>query len=142
MTKFENKYFAKFNFTDNQIKKYHDSARKDLKIAKGAAVAEVKFQFTYNAFIKLGISLIACHGYKVKSRIGHHIKILEQMSEILENRDILAYGNQMRKTRNTELYDGGSTMITSKQSAEYLNFTEKLFISSQEIFKKRLGTLF
>ena len=64
------------------------------------------------------------------------------MAEILGNKDILAYGNQMRKTRNTELYDGGSMMITGKQSVEYLNFTEKLFDSSREIFKKYLGTLF
>lgn len=142
MTKFENKYFVKFNFTGDQIKKYFNSAYKDLRIAKGATVAEVKFQFAYNSFIKLGISLIACHSYKVKSRAGHHIKILEKMAEILENKNVLIYGNQMRKTRNTELYDGGSAMITGKQSAEYLNFTEKMFASAQEIFKKRLGTLF
>lgn len=142
MIRFENNYFARFHFTDDQIKKYLNSARKDLRIAKNSAVAEVKFQFTYNAFIKLGISLIACYGYKVKSRAGHHIKILEKLAEIIGDKDILAYGNQMRKTRNTELYDGGSTMITGKQSAEYLDFTEKLFESSREIFKKRLGTLF
>lgn len=142
MTKFENKYFAKLNFSGDQIKKYLNSARKDFKIAKSAAVAEVKFQFTYNAFIKLGISLIACRGYKVKSRAGYHIKILEKMAEILGNKDVLIYGNQMRKTRNTELYNGGSAMITGKQSVEYLNFAEKLFVSSQEIFKKGLGTMF
>jgi len=142
MIKFENKYFVKLNFTRNQIKRYASSAHRDLGIAKRTNIAEVKFQFTYNALLKLGISLIACHGHKVRSRAGHHIKILEKMSEILGNKDILAYGNQMRKTRNTELYDGGSMMITGKQSAEYLNFTEKMFDSSREIFKKYLGTLF
>ncbi|MEW5907866.1 MAG: hypothetical protein AB1643_01650 [Patescibacteria group bacterium] len=142
MIKFENKYFRKFNFSKNQIRKYLDSAYKDLKIAKNANIAEVKFQFTYNAFIKLGISLIACYGYKVKSRLGHHIKILEKMSEILKNEDVLMYGNEMRKTRNIELYDGGSTIITNKQAKEYLDFIEKIFDLSKGILKKHLGTLF
>jgi hypothetical protein len=142
MIKFENKYFVKLDFTRGQIKKYTDSARKDLAIAKQANIPEVRFQFTYNAFIKLGISLIACHGYKVRSRAGHHIKILEKTAEILENKDLLVYGNQMRKIRNTELYDGGSLMITRKQASEYFVFIEKLFDSSKEIFKKHLGTLF
>lgn len=142
MIKFENKYFRKFGFTKNQIKRYVSSAHKDLKIARSASMAEVKFQFTYNSFIKLGISLIACYGYRVKSRSGHHIKILEKASEILKNKNILMYGNQMRKTRNVELYDGGSAMITDKQSGEYFKFVERTFDSSRKIFKEYLDTLF
>ena len=142
MIKFENKYFRKFGFTKNQIKQYLSSAYKDLKIARSASIAEVEFQFAYNSFIKLGIGLIACYGYRVKSRSGHHIKILEKASEILKDRNILIYGNQMRKTRNTELYDGGSAMITDKQADEYFKFVEKTFDSSRKIFKEYLSTLF
>ncbi|MCK5320180.1 hypothetical protein KAJ61_02210 [Candidatus Parcubacteria bacterium] len=141
MIKFENKHFKKFDFSDSQIKKYLNSAGKDLNIARQSGVEEVKFQFTYNALIKLGIALIACYGYKVSSRHGHHIKIIEKISEILNNENVLIYGNQMRKTRNTELYDGG-IMITKKQADEYYDFTAKLFKKTHEdFFKNRLNAL-
>jgi len=140
MIKFEDKYFKKFNFSKKQVQKYLDSALKDIKIAKEAEIAEVKFQFAYNSFIKLGIALVACHDYRVSSRIGHHTKILEKLSKILGDKDILIYGNEMRKTRNKELYDGG-VIITDKQAEEYLDFILKVYKSSQKFFKGYFNTL-
>ncbi|MCG2701251.1 MAG: hypothetical protein V1825_03625 [Candidatus Falkowbacteria bacterium] len=141
MIKFENNHFKKFDFNDEQIKKYLNSAGKDLNIAKQSYVEEVKFQFAYNALIKLGIALIACYGYRVSSRQGHHIKVIEKISEILKNENVLIYGNQMRKTRNTELYDGG-IMITEKQADDYCNFTAGLFKKTHEdFFKNHLKAL-
>jgi len=140
MIRFEDKYFKKFNFSKKQVQKYLDSALKDLKIAEESEIAEVKFQFAYNCFIKLGIVLIACYGYKVSSRMGHHTKILEKMSKILNTKDVLIHGNEMRKTRNKELYDGG-VIITNKQAAEYLVFISKIYKSSQKFLKRYFNTL-
>jgi hypothetical protein len=142
MIKFENKFFRRFTFSRAQLLGLARSAYKDLKIASGANVSEVKFQFAYNALAKLGIALIACYGYRVKSRVGHHVKILEKMAEILENEDVLAVGNQMRKDRNAELYDGGSRAITSKQAEAYFKFTDEVFGLAKKTIKKHLGTLF
>ncbi|EKE20517.1 MAG: hypothetical protein ACD_7C00542G0002 [uncultured bacterium] len=101
----------------------------------------MRFQFAYNAFLKLGISLMSCYGFKVRSRAGHHIKILEQTALILNDENITAYGNQMRKTRNSELYDG-TMSITKKQTDAYFHFVEKTFKQSEPIFKKHLHSLF
>lgn len=37
------KYFSKFNFTREQVKKYFDNALKDLSIAQKSEIPEVKF---------------------------------------------------------------------------------------------------
>ncbi len=142
MTEFDKKYFKEFNYSKASIYRYLKSARKDLNIAKNSQIPDVIFQFSYNAFIKLGISLVAGHGYKINSRMGHHIKILEKVSEILDDTDIEIYGNSMRKIRNTELYDGGDTLLTKKQAEAYLVFVSKVFSQSDNSFKKTLGTLF
>lgn len=140
MSIFETRYFQKFNFSNKQIEKYFASAHKDIKIAERSRITDVKFLFTYNSFIKLGITLIASYGYKVKSRSGHHVKIIEQMSKILHDEDIEAVGNQMRKTRNTELYDGG-IIITDKQTTSFFLFTKKLFPKINILIKKKLNKL-
>ena len=137
----DQKYFQKFTYSQSQITKYLASARKDLSIAQKTDIEDVRFQFTYNAFIKLGISLISVTGYKVRSRIGHHIKILEQTSSILNDENISAYGNQMRKTRNSELYDGAMS-ITKKQADAYFDFVQQTFQQAEPIFKKYMQTLF
>jgi len=142
MIKFEKKYFRRFNYKRRQIEKYLESAHKDLRIAKASEVPDVKFQFSYNTFIKLGICLIASHGYKVKSKSGHHVKIIEKTAEILNNNNISKHGNRMRKTRNTELYDGGGLLITKKQAGAYFDFVAKVFFRSKKFFKEYLGTLF
>lgn len=137
---FEDKYFKKFKFSKNQIDRFIDSAFKDLNIAKDSNIPEVRFQFAYNSFIKLGIALIACFDYKVSSRSGHHAKVLEKMSEILGEEDILLYGDKMRKSRNMELYDGG-IIITDKQAEEYLYFLKKTYKKAQEFFKEHFKLL-
>lgn len=125
MIKFENSFFEEFKFTKEQIQTYLASAEKDLKIASDSNVPEVLFQFSYNALIKLGITLIAKYGYRAHSKTGHHTKIIEKLAEILNDNEILVIGNLMRKTRNVELYSGGS-VITEKQAKEYLEFCIKI----------------
>lgn len=137
---FEQQYFQKFDFTPKQIEKYLQSARKDLNIAKQTDIPEVKFHFSYNCLIKLGITLISCFGYKLKSRSGHHIKILEKTALILKDKNIDLDGNRMRKTRNTELYDGG-VLISDKQAREYFDFVESVFMKSDKFLKEKLMKL-
>jgi len=139
---FDKKYFSNLNFSQKQIKNYLNSAYKDYNIAKNSNIIEVKFQFSYNSLIKLGIGLISCYNKKVSSKAGHHMKIIEAVSEILDDQDIYAIANQMRKTRNTEMYDGGEIFISEKQINEYLKFVESLFKKSKNIFKEKLNTLF
>lgn len=133
MIKFDNNYFQKFSFTKEQLRTYFASAQKNLKIANESSIPEVIFKFSYDALIKLGITLIAYKGYKVRSVLGHHIKILEAMGKLLKNPDVEAVGNMMRKQRNFDLYDEGF-LISKKQSKEYLEFINEIFNRAEKIF--------
>jgi hypothetical protein len=123
---FENDFFQKLAFTKGQIDQYLHSARHDLGIATDSNIADVTFRFSYDALIKIGITLIASKGYKIRSNAGHHIKILDKTAEILADEDIAIIGNRMRQLRNLNLYDG-SYGVSDKESEEYLNFVKKVF---------------
>ena len=77
MIKFETAYFSKFNFTEEQIAQFLNNALKDLEIAKENIRPEVKFSYSYSAFIKGGIALLAkVWRVKIRSIPGHHVKII------------------------------------------------------------------
>ena len=130
MTKFESDFFQKINFTPFQVNKYLTAAHHDLQIAKQSNLPEVIFDFSYKAFIRYGIALIAEKGYKVRSNLGHHFKIIEKMSEILSNEEIMTYGNRMRQMRNFNFYDEG-TIISEKDAKEYLSFVGGIITRSK-----------
>lgn len=88
----------------------------------------------------IGITLVAFSGYKIKSRTGHHIKILEKLSQIVGNKDIEIIGNKMRKKRNLDLYEGG-IIISSKEAMAYLNFVKEV-INKAEKYLKSQSSLF
>lgn len=130
--KFDKKQFQSFKFSEEEIKQYHQNALKDLKIAQEDDFPEVRFIFSYNALIKCGIVLIAKVGHvKVRSVPGHHKIILEKLSEILKDKEILDVGNVMRSKRNTDFYGGGE-IITEKEADEYLEFVEKVIKEAQK----------
>ncbi|HSV43195.1 MAG TPA: hypothetical protein VLJ10_01445 [Candidatus Bathyarchaeia archaeon] len=126
MIHFENQHFQKLAFTEQQIEQILLSARHDLNIAEESNVPDVVFKFSYDALIKLGIALIARKGYKVRSTAGHHIKILEKLSQLLRDEDVLVLGNKMRQERNINLYDGG-IFVGEKDSRAYLEFVKTAF---------------
>ena len=126
MINFESQYFQKLAFKEEQIKQFLNSALHDLKIAEESKVSDVVFKFSYDALIKLGITLIAKEGYKIRSTTGHHVKILEKLSHILKEEDILVFGNKMRQERNFNLYDG-RFFVGEKDSREYLDFVKIIF---------------
>ena len=136
MITFSPKYFQKFEFKRGQAEKYLQAAYRDLKIASRSNVAEVEFQFAYNGLIKLGITLISQLGYKVKSRSGHHIKILEKIALILNDKDIYTMGNKMRKKRNTDLYEGG-VLISDKEASEYRDWLKEIFAKAETYLHKK-----
>lgn len=130
--KFEDTYFEKFRFTASQIKRNFDNALKDLNIAKKDKIPEVKFNYAYTALIKSGIALLSLYHVKIKSRPGHHVKIIEKMVEILENDSIADIGNTMRSKRNIDFY-GGGVEVTEKECSEYIKFVDKVVSAVKDI---------
>ncbi len=126
MINFESQHFQKLAFKEKQIDQFLMSAQHDLTIAESTDIPDVVFKFSYDALIKLGIMLIAKKGYKVRSNAGHHIKILEKLSQLLKDEDIVVLGNKMRQERNVNLYNGG-IFIGEKDSLEYLEFVKSTF---------------
>lgn len=132
------KFFRKIKFTSEQIINYLNNALKDLKIAKQQNISEVKFNYSYTALLKAGIALIAAEkNLKVRTVQGHHIKILEMTSKILNDSSIFEIGNAMRMKRNTDLYEGG-ILITEKESEDYLNYVEKVVDKIKRTIEKKL----
>ena len=126
MINFESQYFQKLAFEEEQIEQFLKSALHDLKIAEASDIPDVIFKFSYDALVKLGIALIAKKGYKIRSTAGHHVKILEKLSQILKEENILVLGNKMRQERNFNLYDG-RFFVGEKDSREYLDFVKSVF---------------
>lgn len=129
--KFEDKYFTKFTFTKDQIKKNLQNAQKDLNIAIKVNILEVKFNYAYTALIKAGITLLSYYQVKIKSVPGHHVKIIEKLAQILKNDDIENMGNIMRSKRNLDFYAGGIE-VTQKECREYINFVEEVLAKLQK----------
>ena len=103
--KFDKGFFVKQAFASEDLERFKISALRDLEIAHHGEPPEVKFHFTYMALVKAGIFCIAREGYRVKSKPGHYQKIVETLSQIMDNKDIEIIGNKMRRDRNADLYD-------------------------------------
>jgi len=123
--KFNDQYFNKQEFKPSQIRQLFNNAEKDLKISRAVDIPEVRFTYAYSAFLKAGMALLAHFGAKAKSVPGHHVKIIEMMSDVLDNRAIEDIGNAMREKRNLDLYSGG-VELTEKDSRAYLKFAEEV----------------
>jgi len=131
---FNQQFFHKKTFSQESIEKYLANALRDLHIATKNKDPEVVFTFTYATLIKAGITLIAKLGYKVSSKAGHHIKILEKLAQILEDENVNIVGQTMRKKRNADLYKGG-IIVSSKEVKSYLGFVKKIVRKVEKIVK-------
>ncbi|MBF0494426.1 MAG: hypothetical protein HQL28_04770 [Candidatus Omnitrophica bacterium] len=129
---FDDKYFTKFRYGKEQSVRAFSGALRDLKIAKEDEFPEVKFNYAYNALLKCGIALILFHGRKVKSIPGHHSKVIEKMSEILNDDDIKEIGGIMRSKRNLDMYDG-AVVITNRECAEFIALAEKALNKTKKL---------
>jgi len=102
--------FEKFNFTIKQIEKYWNKAIRDFHLAEQAEEIEIIFVFTYEAMLKVAITVCAKNNLRVKARRGHHIELIDKMAEILKDDKIKEIGNEIRMKRNLGLYSGGDTV--------------------------------
>ena len=126
MAEFDQRDFRKIRVTEEEVAQFRENAKRDLDIASDANQVEVVFEFAYKALIKLAIALVASQGYKVSSASGHHIRLIEKLSEILADENVLSVGNAMRTNRNLDFYGGGA-VISEKDAAEYLEFVRRCF---------------
>jgi hypothetical protein len=133
---FETKFFQKKNSNAKTISKYLNNALGDIKIARENKNLAVIFKFTYDSLIKLGIAVIASCGYRVRSRKGHHIKILEKLSEVLDDEKIKIVGDAMRKKRNVDLY-GEGIILSKKEVKDYFDFVKGIFKKTEKYLKNQ-----
>lgn len=126
MIEFDQHEFQKLKFSSEQLAKYLASAKHDFKIAVGSDIPDVIFKFSYDALLKIGIYLIAKAGYKVRSRTGHHFRIVEKLSRLLNDDNIAVLGNKMRQERNIGLYLGGLS-VSQKEALAFLDFVKSVF---------------
>lgn len=127
--------FETFTFSQKQVDAYFQNAWSDFNIAAEATVPEVIFRFTYDALIKLAISLCAAHGLRVKSQQGHHIELIKKLAEYLGDPQVEVRLNKFRQKRNWNLYYGGAT-VSEKEAQEYLSWARPIFAKAKEEFNK------
>jgi len=130
--KFDDRYFNKFKFTEEQINKNLKNALKDLNIAKKDKILEVKFSYVYSALIKGGLALLSFYQVKIKSIPGHYFKTIEKIAQILKDDSIMTMGNIMRSKRNLDFYAGG-VEVTKKECDDFIEFTEKVLAKIKNI---------
>jgi hypothetical protein len=130
--------FEKFRFSKRQIRKYYQSAIRDLKIASNSKIPEVIFRFSYDALVKLAIAVCAKNGLRVKARKGHHIELIKKLSFYLKDPEVEILANEMRSKRNRDLYDGG-ILISEKEAKEYLEWVKQTFQKTQILFENSRG---
>lgn len=95
----------------------------------------MKFNYAYTALIKAGIALLSFYQVKIRSVPGHHVKIIDKMSEILGDDTINDIGNVMRSKRNMDFYSGGIE-VTKKECSEYIQFVDNVLIRIKKILLK------
>jgi len=129
---FPDKYFTRNTFTQEQIMQYLENAKRDFAIAIEDTILDVKFNYSYTALVKSGITLLALHKVKVRSVPGHHVIVIDKLAEILKDTSIADMGNSMRSKRNIDMYAGGIN-VTEKECSEYLQFVEQVLKKAEQI---------
>ena len=135
MSTFDKKYFSECKFSDEQISKHLKNALNDLAIAKKDKILDVKFNYTYTALLKSAIALLSSKQLRVKSMPGHHIRLLEVLSDSLKDESVSEVGNSIRSKRNIGLYSGGIE-VSEKEVNDYLSFVEKIINKVKQIILK------
>jgi len=130
--------FENFKFSKKQIDRYFKAVIADLRIARNSDEPEVIFRFSYDAFLKICITLSARNNLRIKSRQGHHMALIEKLSELLGNNKINIIGQEMRLRRNKALY-GAVIGISNKQAGEYLDWVEKILQQAEIYIKEKEG---
>lgn len=125
-------------YGNKQVKMFYTNALKDMKRSFEYDDPDVRFRFAYDALIKLAITVAASRGKRVLSRAGHHIELLSMLSDALGEGRVKTIGNRMRKSRNKDMYAGG-TLMSEKAAAEYAEFVKDVFSKAEIFMDKRKG---
>ncbi|MBU1046120.1 hypothetical protein KJ616_03320 [Patescibacteria group bacterium] len=128
--------FERFSFTEKQINQYYKSALRDFLIASKSEIPEVTFRFCYDALIKLSITICAKNNLRVRARAGHHIELIEKLSEFLKNKEIIIVANEMRMKRNKDLY-GEGVLISDVDAKDYIKWAKNIFYEGDEYVSKK-----
>lgn len=67
---------------------------------------------------------------------GHHVKIIEMLSKILNDDSISTVGNAMRSKRNLDLY-GEGIIVSKKEGKDYYEFVKKVLERIKSILEKK-----
>lgn len=133
--KLDEKYFQTVSFNDSDISKLIDNAFRDLSIAQNDKYTEVKFNYAYQSILKIGIAILAkCYSVRVRSRPGHHIRVLQVLSDALNDSDVFDLADIMRQKRHADLYDGGE-VVTEKEAEEYVAFASQVLKLSAKLLE-------
>jgi len=123
--------FEKFSFTEKQINRHYKSCLRDFSIASKSEIPEVAFRFCYDAIIKLSITICAKNNLRVKARAGHHVELIEKLSEFLKDREIVIIANEMRIKRNKDLY-GEGVLMSNIDAKDYVRWAKGVFRTADE----------
>ena len=135
--KLDQKHFQKKHFSGDDLAKLAANCKRDLDIAKKSDVPEVVFKFSYDAFLKGCIALVAAEGYRPNSKLRHHRAVISAARRVLGSkfRDRIIYCDTMRKKRNLDLY-GGGVIVSLSESRQFLKVVSEIF---EEIEKRLLA---
>jgi len=135
--KLDQRLFQKKDFTKNDLDKLLANSSRDLHIAKKSRIPEVIFKFSYDAFLKACITIIAFQGYRAMSKRGHHKAIISATKKILgkQFRDMVDYCDTMRRRRNIDLY-GGGVLVSLSESKQFLRVVSRVHAE----IKKRVSS--
>ncbi|MCX5657790.1 MAG: hypothetical protein NTZ48_06160 [Candidatus Omnitrophica bacterium] len=122
--------FEKFNFSPKQVNKYFKVAVRNYKIASVSVIPEVIFMFSYQALIKLAITVCAKNNLRVKARAGHHIELLNKLAQFINDKSVDSIGNKMRRKRNLDLY-GDGIIMSEREAIEYRDWLKNIFVKTE-----------
>jgi len=133
---FNSEFFQKQTFDPTVITRYLNKAKHELYLAKDSKWPEIQFTQTYKSFIRIGITLMATLDYRVKSKEGHHIVIIDNIAEMLKDKRINTIGSDMRIKRNVDWY-GDFIPVTEQEAKMYMCFVEEVIVKAEEYLTKQ-----
>jgi len=133
---FNEELFQKQIFDASTVKKFLREAEVDLGLAYQNSEPRAQFWFVYSSFLRCGMALMATRGYRVRSKEGHHIFIIQKIAEILNDSSILDAGDYMRKKRNKDAYRE-IVSPTEEEISRYLNFVSDIYKRTEYYISKQ-----
>lgn len=114
-----------------QIDRFLTSAKKKLSSARKilAFDEEAALQQAYDAMLKASLGFMFSHGFRARSRPGHHIAIIEFVQSRIDKKHagLITLFDRFRRKRNMTLYDDEG--FVSHQDAQQAIGTAREYIA-------------